>query len=154
MLLHSYLIGVTVVYCHYIMVKGFVLCLLSIDLNIGKSTLISFDKPKVELDAHFIISTIFVSNFIGIAFARSLHYQFYCWYFHTLPYLLFAQATVLPIWAKLGVMVGIELAFNVFPATWWSSAVLQVIYLQRCLIMVHCWHAQCACTIYRCPTWC
>lgn len=68
--------------------------------------------------------TIFTSNFIGVVFARTLHYQFYCWYFHTIPYLLWH--TSIPLFGKLAVLGGIEYAFNVFPATPLSSAVLQV----------------------------
>jgi alpha-1,3-mannosyltransferase len=60
-------------------------------------------------------------------FARSLHYQFYCWYFHSLPLLL--VQTSLPVVVKVLVMVGIEVAFNVYPATWWSSLLLQVCHL-------------------------
>ena len=31
---------------------------------------------------------LFVANLVGLACSRSLHYQFYVWYFHTLPYLI------------------------------------------------------------------
>ena len=81
-------------------------------------------KSFSQLLAHFITTTIFVSNFIGVVFARSLHYQFYCWYFHTLPYLLWSVS--LPNVVRVYVLLGIEVAFNIYPATWWSSAVLQV----------------------------
>jgi len=35
---------------------------------------------------------MFTANLIGITFARSLHYQFYSWYFHSLPYLMWRTA--------------------------------------------------------------
>ncbi|KAJ1409012.1 ALG3 protein-domain-containing protein [Ochromonadaceae sp. CCMP2298] len=113
-----------------------------------------------QLNARFIAVTIFTSNFIGIAFARTLHYQFYCWYFHTLPFLLFTHALPgtstgkgstsigtgtdadidtgwgtdtgidwmarLVVVLKVLVLAGIEVAFNVYPATTWSSVLLQV----------------------------
>lgn len=76
---------------------------------------------------HFIISTIFVSNFIGVAFARTLHYQFYCWYFHTLPLILWQ--TKIPTLIKLLILGAIEYSFNVYPATSFSSALLQACHL-------------------------
>lgn len=41
------------------------------------------------------LTAILTSNLIGITFARTLHYQFYAWYFHSLPYLLWK--TELPV---------------------------------------------------------
>ena len=52
------------------------------------------------------MTVLFVSNFVGIAFARTLHYQFYSWYFHALP--LLAWQTPLPVPLRLAVMAGIE----------------------------------------------
>uniref|UniRef100_A0A5B6YQK9 dolichyl-P-Man:Man5GlcNAc2-PP-dolichol alpha-1,3-mannosyltransferase n=1 Tax=Davidia involucrata TaxID=16924 RepID=A0A5B6YQK9_DAVIN len=48
---------------------------------IGNSTFMLLNKEH-------IVTTMFVGNFIGIVCARSLHYQFYSWYFYSLPYLL------------------------------------------------------------------
>ena len=86
---------------------------------------------KHDLTAEFIISALFVSNFIGIVFARTLHYQFYCWYFHMLPYLLWGTVGgIFNGWmwniVKVGILCSVEVAFNVFPATSWSSLMLQV----------------------------
>ncbi|CAN0146433.1 unnamed protein product, partial [Phaeothamnion confervicola] len=75
------------------------------------------------LPAEYIAKTLFVSNFIGVAFARTLHYQFCTWYLHTLP--LLCWQTWLPMPAKLAVLAAVEYAFNVFPATPVSSAALQ-----------------------------
>ncbi|CAI9175459.1 unnamed protein product [Rangifer tarandus platyrhynchus] len=72
-----------------------------------------------------IVSTLFTSNFIGICFSRSLHYQFYVWYFHTLPYLLWATpARWLTHLLRLLVLGLIELSWNTYPSTSCSSAAL------------------------------
>eukprot|EP00050_Salpingoeca_kvevrii_P000602 m.152115 g.152115 ORF g.152115 m.152115 type:complete len:514 (-) comp10159_c3_seq7:1210-2751(-) len=65
---------------------------------------------------------LFTSNLIGIAFSRSLHYQFYSWYWHTLPFLLWC--TRLPIILRLVVLAAIEYSWNVYPSTVTSSLVL------------------------------
>lgn len=45
-------------------------------------------EETIPLTTEHILTTLFTSNFIGIVCSRSIHYQYYCWYFHTLPYLL------------------------------------------------------------------
>ena len=77
-----------------------------------------------RLNPDFICTVIFSSNLIGVVFARSLHYQFYSWYFHTLPYLL--SRTGLPALVRVALLFAVEVCFNVYPSTWWSSALLQV----------------------------
>ena len=62
------------------------------------------------------------SNLIGITCARSLHYQFYSWYFHTVPFLLWQ--TPLPVACKLGAFYAMEWSWNVYPASAVSSCVL------------------------------
>ncbi|GKY93897.1 hypothetical protein MPSEU_000356600 [Mayamaea pseudoterrestris] len=89
----------------------------------------------VSLSPHYIAYTLLASNFIGIVFARTLHYQFYSWYFHAVPYLLWTALTrqarnFLPkMVACLAILVGIEAAYLTFPATPQSSAMLQVCHL-------------------------
>ncbi|XP_071110356.1 dol-P-Man:Man(5)GlcNAc(2)-PP-Dol alpha-1,3-mannosyltransferase-like [Haliotis cracherodii] len=74
-----------------------------------------------------IILPLFTANFIGVSFSRSLHYQFYVWYFHTLHYLL--CSTSLPGVLRILVLGLIELCWNTYPSTALSSATL------------HCCHA-------------
>lgn len=78
-----------------------------------------------RLSPEQILSTLFISNFIGICCARTLHYQFYSWYFPALPYLLWRE-TPYPIPVRILLLVCIEYAFLTFPATPTSSSVLQV----------------------------
>uniref|UniRef100_A0A095B152 dolichyl-P-Man:Man5GlcNAc2-PP-dolichol alpha-1,3-mannosyltransferase n=1 Tax=Schistosoma haematobium TaxID=6185 RepID=A0A095B152_SCHHA len=48
-----------------------------------------FDPERdSKLDPAAVLYPMFVCNFVGIVISRSLHYQFYVWYFHTIPYLL------------------------------------------------------------------
>ncbi|KAK0228428.1 glycosyltransferase family 58 protein [Armillaria fumosa] len=74
--------------------------------------------------AESIATILFTSNLIGILFARSLHYQFYCWYAQQLPFL--AWKTRYPVVVKLALLVGVEYAWNVFPSTNASSITLLV----------------------------
>ncbi|XP_006869853.1 PREDICTED: dol-P-Man:Man(5)GlcNAc(2)-PP-Dol alpha-1,3-mannosyltransferase [Chrysochloris asiatica] len=81
--------------------------------------------PPQPLTPNQIVYTLFTSNFIGICFSRSLHYQFYVWYFHTLPYLLWAMpARWLTHLLRLLVLGLIELSWNTYPSTSCSSAAL------------------------------
>lgn len=82
-----------------------------------------YGGAALTMSPDYVITTLFVSNFVGVAFARSLHYQFYSWYFHQIPLLLWHCE--FPNLLRLCLVAAIEMAFNVYPATWWSSAVLQ-----------------------------
>lgn len=80
-------------------------------------------------DAEFqdtVLFLVFSSNFVGIMFARTIHYQFYCWYFHTLPFLLLRSS--LPRWLAVVVFAGIEVVYNVYPPRPWASALLLVMH--------------------------
>ncbi|KAI9471807.1 MAG: Lethal(2)neighbour of tid protein [Benjaminiella poitrasii] len=80
---------------------------------------------KISNDGIYIISMIFTSNFIGILFSRSLHYQFYSWYFQTLPYLLWLSVwqtpKVLQTASRILIFVTIEGCWLIFPSTVKSS---------------------------------
>jgi alpha-1,3-mannosyltransferase len=54
-------------------------------------------------------------NFVGIVFSRTLHYQFYAWYFHSLPLLLWLAP--IPTAARLCLFAAIEAAWSTFPPT-------------------------------------
>jgi len=53
---------------------------------------------SATIPAASMITALMTCNFIGVAFARTIHYQFYAWYFHSLPYLLWK--TELPVAAR------------------------------------------------------
>ncbi|KAG5677745.1 hypothetical protein PVAND_007476 [Polypedilum vanderplanki] len=85
------------------------------------------DDPK-KVEIHFdqcvqlAILPIFLINFIGIVCARSLHYQFYVWYFHSLPYL--SWFTDYHTSFKILILFLIEFCWNQYPSTVFSSVLL------------------------------
>jgi len=94
-----------------------------------------FDNRRLSAD--HIATCMLESNLIGIVFARSMHYQFYVWYVHALPFLVW-RGTLGRRSSLVGVaaIVAIELCFNIFPATPISSLVLQVM---NVTLLVSCW---------------
>ena len=105
------------------------------------------DKKQQELveksmTPDHILSTLFVSNFIGICCARTIHYQFYSWYVSSLPFLLwyqqsqtqqaspssssFSYYSCYPLPIRILLLICCEYAYLVFPATATSSMILQV----------------------------
>lgn len=93
-------------------------------------------KEAEAARAHDTLLTLLGCNYIGIVVSRTLHYQFYVWYFHSVPMLLWAAPLPTPV--RLLLWLGIELAFNVFPATAASSALLQVCHW---VLLVALWRA-------------
>lgn len=71
---------------------------------------------------------MFVANFVGIAFARTLHYQFYAWYITSVPFLLWTHGTY-PLPLRVLLLAALEYAFLTFPATPTSSLVLQMAHI-------------------------
>jgi alpha-1,3-mannosyltransferase len=71
-----------------------------------------------------IIQTVMESNMIGVIFARTLHYQFYSWFFHCVPLLLALSCRRLHWMVQLLVWGCMEYGFTVYPSTALSSGVL------------------------------
>ncbi|XP_071945799.1 dol-P-Man:Man(5)GlcNAc(2)-PP-Dol alpha-1,3-mannosyltransferase-like [Antedon mediterranea] len=84
-------------------------------------------ETKTIIDDSYIVTTMFSSNFLGMMFSRSLHYQFYVWYFHTLHYLLWI--TSIPVILKILILGLIELSWNTYPSTDASSIILHICHL-------------------------
>jgi len=98
-----------------------------------------FSSPMLSpslspVSADYVATVLMTSNLIGILFARSLHYQFYSWYYQHLPFL--GQRTKYPLPLQLLIMVGIEYAWNVFPSTSLSSGILLA---SNCALVIGIW---------------
>eukprot|EP00741_Cyanophora_paradoxa_P006025 tig00000970_g5843.t1 len=75
-------------------------------------------------------------NLLGILCARTLHYQFYVWYFHGLPFLLWKCPWPSPL--RLVVLAAVEAMWNIFPSRAWQSALL---FFCHTLVVVGLWLA-------------
>jgi alpha-1,3-mannosyltransferase len=76
------------------------------------------------IQSEIVVTSLFILNFTGIVFSRTLHYQFYSWFYPTLPYLLWCSD--LPLLLKMAALLNNEYAFNTFPSTTMSSLMLQI----------------------------
>uniref|UniRef100_A0A2P2M1V7 dolichyl-P-Man:Man5GlcNAc2-PP-dolichol alpha-1,3-mannosyltransferase n=1 Tax=Rhizophora mucronata TaxID=61149 RepID=A0A2P2M1V7_RHIMU len=88
------------------------------------------------LKEEYVVTNMFTGNFIGIICARSLHYQFYSWYFYSLPFLLWR--TTFPTVLRLILFMGVEFCWNIYPSNVYSSALLLCFHL---LILWGLWSA-------------
>ncbi|UJR25265.1 hypothetical protein I4U23_006617 [Adineta vaga] len=77
-----------------------------------------------HLSDDVIITLMFYANFIGICFCRSLHYQFYVWYYHMLYHLLWSTNSKAIV--NLLILGLIEFSWNTYPSTVMSSLILHL----------------------------
>ncbi|KXN70743.1 glycosyltransferase family 58 protein [Conidiobolus coronatus NRRL 28638] len=82
--------------------------------NAANQKLTNFEKFKV----------LSICNFIGIVFSRSLHFQFYSWYYFSIPFLL--KETGLYPSISLLLWASIEYVWNTYPSTELTSVILFV----------------------------
>lgn len=93
-------------------------------------------QQLISYKPEHIVTVMFVGNFIGIVCARSLHYQFYSWYFYSLPFLLWR--TQFPTVVRIILFVGVELCWNIYPSTAYSSLLLLFLHI---LILFGLWRS-------------
>ena len=62
--------------------------------EIRVNELFSLAIQRRSLDPKYVILSLFTCNLIGIVCARSLHYQFYSWYYQQLPLILYSIRNV------------------------------------------------------------
>lgn len=85
----------------------------------------SLRRPSVAyLDKRLVARKLAISNLIGILFARSLHYQFYSWFYWSVPLVLYTSD--LPRIISLTVWIAQEWAWNVYPSTDLSSSIVVI----------------------------
>lgn len=115
-------------FCHILLLILFLEKKWKLHGKIDRERLILLSKNRKavqsKLSSDFILSTLFECNFIGILCSRSLHYQFFSWYFHSLAYLLWN--TGMSFVLQLLIFFAIELCWNIYPSTFVSSGLLSI----------------------------
>jgi alpha-1,3-mannosyltransferase len=76
--------------------------------------------------ARSVCLTLFESNLIGVILSRTMHYQFYSWFFHQLPYVLFFSCSAAPKSVHFVIIALVDYAFTVYPSSALSGALLMV----------------------------
>ncbi len=87
-----------------------------------------------RLSGTAVASALWTSNLVGVAFARSLHYQFLPWYWHSLPLVLSGLALPRPV--QLLVVALVELAWNRHPPDASSSFLLTCVHITVVAMLV------------------
>ncbi|GAA5935597.1 dolichyl-P-Man:Man(5)GlcNAc(2)-PP-dolichol alpha-1,3-mannosyltransferase [Sporobolomyces koalae] len=74
---------------------------------------------RTQLTQSRTITIFFTTNLIGILMARSLHYQFYIWFYHSIVWLLWDtwDGLGIEVLQKLVFLSLIEYGFNTYPST-------------------------------------
>ncbi|KAK7199921.1 dolichyl-P-Man:GDP-Man5GlcNAc2-PP-dolichyl alpha-1,3-mannosyltransferase [Novymonas esmeraldas] len=82
------------------------------------------------------VSTFFEANLVGVIFARSLHYQFYTWFFYTIPFVL--SCTSYPRLLRVASFGLIRQGFERYPPTSTSSMMLQAGFAMALVAVLFC----------------
>ena len=101
--------------------------LISIEKKVRRQLSDHTETVNMDTASQLVLLPLFTANFIGVACSRSLHYQFYVWYFHSLPYLLWS--THFTSVSRLCILGIIELCWNTFPSTYLSSIALHLCHI-------------------------
>lgn len=90
-------------------------------------TVVEHYSINYDVLSQLFILPMFIVNLIGVVCARSLHYQFYSWYFHSLPYLLWCcnYSNIV----RFLILALVELCWNTYPSTDFTSALLHVCHI-------------------------
>lgn len=94
-----------------------------------------YNVPMPPISAKHVVMTLFSGNLIGVICARTLHFQFYSWYFHMLPFLLWQTNLRTPL--RIFLLLCVECAWNVFPTTRTASVAL---FTCHCILLAALWH--------------